>query len=233
MSLKSKIPKSLVVYHSADKVDQLKEIPNNLGFLPNCRALLVGRCNSGKTSVAINIALQAVREGHPYEHITVIHELGNLSNEYELLGDATILEEMPRSLTELYGGEEDEEPPIPKGRKLVIIEDIDAKALDKYQTKFLDRLYGCYSSHLNIDVIYTVQQMFSATPAIRRMMNYLFLWKVNNTDDLQQSARRAGIPVQLLRHMFDRFRDPLHDFIVIAFDSTTRLRLNLFTPVIM
>ena len=105
------------------------------------KACLIGRPNSGKTTVMHNLFLRIQLSAKPFQTLIIIQP--STSKEHDIL-DATItLFDIPEIETIVS---ED------NGKTLIIIDDWDMSKLDNHQKRNLGMLFRYVSSHHNISV---------------------------------------------------------------------------------
>ena len=198
----------IIILPNADKKWHESWTPDrDLLNIPHpCRVLCMGPPNVGKSTLAKNILLKA---DPPYQELYVIHCDPEFTQEYDDLGDFKMLEKVP-------------EPAFWRGavKTLVILDDLEFKAMGKKERKHLDRLFGYVSTHKNISVILCAQEAFSVPTVCRRMANVWVLWRQKDTDSLNAIGRKIGLSVRYMRLLFDRLLTEPRDFIMV--DGTPR-----------
>ncbi len=223
-----------VVYHSKDKSWHEKEISSNLGYLPHpSTAIFVGRPNSGKTSIILNCLAQhwLVPGIKAFEKVILIHKLSDIgSPEYADVGEILeTLHDVPTSIQELFDVEDLDIESIPK--TAIIIEDINIKALKRSQKDFINRLFGCYSTHCNISVYLAAQEPISIPVDIRRQTKYVAIWRYPCSETMNLLSSRFDIKGKDLKALFESICPNPHDCIMLAYESPIRMRKNLFTAI--
>ena len=199
---KVRLPNRLIGIPNPDKYfhENWYEGRNMLNFPHPYRAVLLGRPNTGKSTVAKNLLLRAKPA---FEEVIVIHCDADYTQEYDDLGEKVELRsEIPKP--EEWEGE---------NKTLVILDDLEFKGMNKEQRRNLDRLFGYVSTHKNISVILCCQDAFNVPPIVRRCSNLWVLWKCNDLDSMANVARKTGLKVQDFKRIFDEhmteFRDSL------------------------
>lgn len=179
------------------------------------RAVLCGRPNCGKSTMIKNL----IMFNKPYfKEIIVVHCDPEYTKEYEDI-ECELIDKIP-SPEEFPG----------KDKTLVILDDLEYKNLDKIQKKNLDRLFGFVSTHKNISVTITAQDVFNIPAGVRRCANVWFLWRITDLDALLRIARKLDYTSKQLKYLFDNYIDEnnTHDFIMI--DNTHKtpypIRIN-------
>ena len=183
------------------------------------KACLIGRPNSGKTTVMHNLFLRIQLSAKPFQTLIIIQP--STSKEHNIL-DATItLFDIPEIETIVS---ED------NGKTLIIIDDWDMSKLDNHQKRNLGMLFRYVSSHHNISVLLSYQSFFDIPTIIRKTCNYFFIWKTNNIDELGTIAKRTGYNKKIFQSVFAKYIKDKHDFLVIdqQIDPEFELRKNLY-----
>ena len=213
-----KLPKKIISLKNPDKLFHERWYKNrNLLNIPHpFRAIICGPPNSGKTLIIKNILLRARPE---YKRLYLLHCDGNYTKEYDDI-DIEVLEELPSP--DEWEGEE---------KAMVILDDVDYQAMNKEQSKNLNRLFGFCSTHKNISICLTSQNYFDIPPAIKRMSNFFILWKNIDSDTFKMIARKCGMKLEDFQYIFKNVigNDP-HDslWIDLTDKSPAKLRKNGF-----
>lgn len=238
--LKSKnlgIKKEIHVFNSSDKAFHEKPIQGNLGYLPHpFRIAICAQPNAGKTNFAFNILLQHEREGVPFESIIVIHYMGSTTTEYEPLGDdVRMLDRIPENFRSLFmdleEGDEETDAWMPEQKTIIIFDDMDYKHLNKDQASVFNRLNGCLSTHANISLIMTAQEPISIPVSVRRMINYVTLFKYKDTQTMMLLAQKFGLTRGQLDYIFEHICNKPHDALTLSYEHEPRLRKNGFEAI--
>jgi len=171
------------------------------------RAVIAGRPNCGKSTMIKNLLMF----NKPFfKEIIVVHCDPEYTKEYEDLGEEIeLISEIPPP--EGFTGKE---------KTLVILDDLEYKNLNKLQRKNLDRLFGFVSTHKNISVCLTAQDVFNIPTGVRRCANIWMLWRVCDLDALLNIARKLNYSAKQLKFLFDNYVKTNHDFIMI--DNTNK-----------
>ena len=164
------------------------------------RAVLCGPPNCGKSTLIKNL----IMFNKPYfKEIIVIHCDPEYTKEYDDL-ECELISEIPAP-NEFEG----------KDKTLVILDDLEYKNLTKEQKKNLDRLFGFVSTHKNISVCLTAQDVFNIPAGVRRCANLWLLWRICDLDALIRIARKLNYTNKQLKYLFDNYIDNTHDFIMV------------------
>lgn len=218
MPKKYKLPNELIVIPNPDKSWHAKWTPKTgmLNLPHPFRGVLMGPPNSGKTLIIKNILLHA---DPPFEEVFVVHCDAEFTKEYDDV-EATMLSEIPAP--------EEWEGLV---KTLVIIDDIELTQMKKDQKRNLDRLFGFVSTHKNISVLLTSQEVFSIPPIVRRCSNLWVLWRMNDLDSMSRTARKCGLSADALKSIFDNVMDKKTDslWVDMTDKSPYPLRKNGFT----
>ncbi len=213
-------PNKLHVFHNKDKDWHAAWTPKrNLCNIPHpFRAVLIGRPNCGKTSVAQNIF---IRQEPPFEKLIIVHVDSEYSQEWDACDPSEIIDHIP-DFKEIDGEE----------KTLIIFEDFEVNGLCKENRHKLSRLFGYCSTHKNVSLIVNQQDFSCVSPVIRRMCNLFVLWPGLDPQVLDVYARKIGLRKGLLANLFNQHTRIKHDSIWIDLTSGTPapLRLNCFTP---
>jgi ABC-type phosphate/phosphonate transport system ATPase subunit len=179
MAKSKKLPKKLIHLKNADKHfhEKWTQKRDPLNIPHPYRACIIGKPNSGKTSVIKNIL---VRADPPFETVTVVH-CDEFTEEYADVG-ATVLTQVP-SLDHF-----DREL-----KNLLIIDDISFKNLDPEEKKLLDRCFGYISTHKNVSIMLTSQVFHSIPINIRLCANMFIMWKSNDMRQMSEVADKVGM----------------------------------------
>jgi len=183
------------------------------------KACLIGRPNSGKTTVMHNLFLRIQLSAKPFQTLIIIQP--STSKEHDILYATITLFDIPEIETIVS---ED------NGKTLIIIDDWDMSKLDNHQKRNLGMLFRYVSSHHNISVLLSYQSFFDIPTIIRKTCNYFFIWKTNNIDELGTIAKRTGYNKKIFQSVFAKYIKDKHDFLVIdqQIDPEFELRKNLY-----
>lgn len=233
--IRQNLPRKLIPLPNPDKHDEKWEDDQDPLNLPcPLRAVISAPPNTGKSTIILNIILKSLPE---YKKIWVAH-CSELTKEYDILKndddeddedkpDVTISDILP---PKEWFKEKDADSDR-KCKKLVILDDIDYKLIDKKGAKrdavSLDRLYGFYSSHQFCSVIATCQNFYNLIPAIKRMCNLLIIGKINDALCMKSMAQKIGFHYEIFEKYLKLLKDK-HD--TLWFDMTNQtpypIRLN-------
>lgn len=116
-------------------------------------------------------------------------------------------------------------------KTLVILDDLEFKAMSKDQKRNLDRLFGFVSTHKNISVILCSQDPFSVPAIVRRCSNLWVLWKLPDLDAMSICARKTGLKSQSFNILFNTLNINGHNslWIDMTEKSPYPLRKNGYT----
>ncbi len=222
---KSRLPDELFPLPNPDKDFHEKwYVGRNLLDFPHpFRMIMCSVPNGGKTHCGKHIILR-VGEGHqPFERIYLVHCLKTHTKEYDDL-DVIMLDEIPDP--DGFDGEK---------KTLVILEDLDYLSMSKEQQGRLERLYGAASTHLDISVMLTAQNIFNVCSAVRRCSNIILLWNNHDGDMIKAVARKMNIDPDRLNDALQEKCQGIHDSIWIDFtaNSPAPFRKNGFEPIVL
>lgn len=235
---KSYLPQQIIALPNPDKHDEKwSKGRDPLDFPCPTRAIISAPPNTGKSTIILNMILRAKPE---YKKIWVAH-CSELTKEYDILKneddkfcdddktDVTISDVLPPM--SWFKEKGDNENSDRKTKKLVILDDINYKTIDKKGAKKdavpLDRLFGFYSSHMFCSTIATCQNFYNLDPAIKRMCNLLIIGKVNDALCMKSMAQKIGYHFEV----FEKYLKLLeHNHDTLWFDLTNQtpypVRLN-------
>ena len=178
--IKKKLPKKIIPISNPDKGFHEKwSKGRDMLDLPHpYRVCLLGKPNSGKTTVMKNILIRA---NPPFEEVLIVHCDPENTNEFDDI-NGKIISEIPAP------DELDADV-----KRLIILEDLEYGNMSKEQKGHLDRLYGYVSTHKNTSVMMTAQDGFSIPAICRRCCSLWVIWKIDDTDSLKCIGRRVGM----------------------------------------
>lgn len=222
---KRSLPDEIIPIHNKDKGFHEHWYPsrNLLDFPHPFRMILASKPNCGKTTIILNLILRVTKGKNPFQKIIVVHADPENTHEYESL-DCEMLSQIPSA---------DE---FPGDRKcLVILEDIPLMDLSLSQKSRLERLYGYVSTHKNISVILTTQDIFRVLPTVRRCTNIFVIFNSHDADHVRSLARKLGIGPETLVSSLKTNCAGSHDSLWIDMtpNSPARVRLNGFQKIIL
>jgi hypothetical protein len=188
---------------------------NLLNFPHSFRALFAGIPNSGKTTMIKNIIIRANPE---FERIVVVHGDTEDTLEYDDIG-CEMTDTIPA--IEDYDGEE---------KVLLVIDDIDFSCLSKTELKNLERTFGYVSSHKNVSICITSQDVFRLPKFVRRYCNIFCVWKIKDSDNVGVLNRRLGLRKNVLFELFQKHLHKPIDNLIFDYTKNTPypLRKNGF-----
>ena len=177
------------------------------------RGVLLGKPNSGKTTVMKNIL---VRARPVFEEVLIVHCDAEETQEFDDV-NGEMIDHIP-SPSELD----------PTVKRLIILEDLEYNNMDKIQKAALDRLYGYASTHKNTSVLLTAQDGFSIPAICRRCCNLWVIWRIDDTDSLKAIGRRVGMKAQQFEAIFDKYMPNSKDslWVDMSDGSPYPLRIN-------
>ena len=222
MSKKNKkleLPNKIIPIHNADKNwHECWDDKRNMLNIPHpFRAVLLGKPNSGKSTIVKNLLLRA---DPPFEELYVIHCDSKNTKEYIDCGSKVMmLQEIPKP---------EEWPGLVK--TLVVLDDMEFKQMSKDQKRNLDRLVGYVSTHKNISVCVCSQDAFNVPPIVRRCANLFILWAMADLDSMSRMARKTGLKSHNLYTLFNNILNKPKDSLWVDMSDSTPypLRKNGF-----
>ena len=220
-----RLPDELIHIPNPDKAftEKWTEGRNWLNIPSSFRCVMFGPPGTSKTTTCLNILLRA---DPPFTEIFLWHCDGENTKEYDNLGeDVKRLDSLPPPNDKCWNNE---------NKKLLIIDDIDVKALGKEQMSNLNRVFGYVSTHHNLSVILCVQDCYMIPAICRRCSNLWVLWKNNDYTSMATVARKCGLTAHELKRIFMTVctgpRDSL--WVDMSSGSPAPLRINGYTELI-
>lgn len=199
------------------------------------RGVLFSRPNGGKTTLVLNLILQA--KPH-YNRIFLLHPKLRGS------GDESGTDEEDTDVPEYDSIDYEPLYEIPDHRtfnngcskQLLIIDDLELRTISKEQRKRLNKVASFASSHYNLSILITSQDSFSQVPAsILRFMNWYCVWKYNDLTYMRMLLNRMGISGREAERIMNEMNQyGEHDFLTIdrTDGAPAVYRRNMFTPVL-
>jgi hypothetical protein len=190
--VKKRLPKMIIPIPNPDKGfhESWTKGRDALNLPHPYRVVLLGKPNSGKTTVMKNILIRAKPE---FEEILIVHCDPQTTQEFDDIG-GEMVDHIP-SPDELD----------PDVKRLVILEDLEYNNMDKIQKASLDRLYGYASTHKNTSVMMTAQDGFSIPAICRRCSNLWVIWRIDDSDSLKAIGRRVGMKSKEFEEIFKNY----------------------------
>jgi hypothetical protein len=210
--------KKIIIFKNADK--EFHEKPHeNLGCLTHPFSLLIpGSMNSGKSNVIMNILYNRVQCGRSFQKIYIWH-FDSHSDEYNVIEHEKI-----HGIPELTK--------IDRMKKnLIIIEDVDIKALGKDEISKIDRCLGYICTHMNCSIIITSQQGYAIPVQIRRLNTHLIIWKASDKSFLSTIEQKINCEKGTIKRLLHKYCIEHHDFLLFCFKEKPQIRFNLFEPI--
>lgn len=217
-----RLPKKILALPNQDKTFQEKWETDRdlLNFPASWRCVITARPGTGKTTIAKNILL---RQDPPFKHIYVVH-IDPDTKDYEEVDGVQMLRDIPSVSDPIFDKRD--------RKKLIILDDLEYKFMNKAQLTNLDRLYGYVSSHKNVCCIVIAQDTYNIPPCIRRMSNIWILGKINNDiSSFLSVAQRCGMSRRDFEYVFEKYIKDDHDTLWIdrTKGSPAEYRLNGYT----
>ena len=218
--VKARLPKELIPIKNPDKDWHEKWTPHcdPLNIPHPFRAVLLGKPNSGKTTVMKNILIRAKPA---FEEILIVHCDPEDTQEFDDV-EGEMIDHIPAP---------DELDPTVK--RLVILEDLEYNSMSKPEKASLDRLFGYASTHKNTSVMLTAQDGFSIPAICRRCCNLWVIWRIDDTDSLKAIGRRVGMKAKDFEAIFDKHLPGTKDSLWVDLSDATpyKLRVNGYTMI--
>lgn len=196
------------------------------------RALLTGPPGCSKSTTAKNLLIRA---DPPFDRVIIVHAAPDITKEYDDVKEGTTDEHV--ILTAEIPPVASFEPEIDADgaefwpKTLLIIDDLDLRALNKVAKTNLNRLLGYVSTHCSVSVIVCTQDPFNLKADNRRCINLYVIWRSPDMEALAMMASKVG--VKNLQALFDKYCKNRRDSIWIdtTVDTPFPMRLNGFTPI--
>lgn len=221
-----KLPNELFHLPNPDKEFHEKWYPgrNLLDFPHPFRLTACSKPHGGKTTAGKHVIMRVGEGRRPFERIFVVHCDKEGTMEYDDL-DVIMLDHIPSP----------GEFPDDGKKTLVILEDLDYVSMSKQQQGNLERLFGYVSTHLDVSVMLTAQNVFNVSPAVRRCSNVIVLWNNHDGDMIKAVARKMGLDPDQLNHALQTQCVGPHDSLWIDFTDNTPapFRKNGFEPIML
>lgn len=187
------------------------------------RCVAVGPPNSGKSTAIINLIANA----RPLFARIIVCSVDPEAKEWvHLCDNCEVYQEIP-DFKEVSGED---------GHTLVILEDLMLTSYKGEQEERLDRLFGHGSSHRNITVIATSQDLYRLPVCVRRQSNVFLLWPAPDVASINSVTQRVGLKKG---ELLDLFRElcgtNVQDYICLDLTdgSPAPIRFKLDRPVIL
>lgn len=205
----------------------------NLGDWPcPSRIILIGRPDSGKSTLISNIILKA---RPPYKKIFLSHPTLIKNDDDEDDTDDVVEEYKHIDYIPLA------ELPHPKyfdngcSKQLYVLDDCDLKNLSREQAKFLGKIVSYSSTHYNLTVIISSQNPFSQLPpSLLRFSNVFCFFRYNDLSFIKTIFNRIGISKKNVDKLLNELSSyGTHDFLCVDYtlDSPCRFRKNIYIPI--
>jgi AAA+ ATPase superfamily predicted ATPase len=229
----------LVLFTIKDKVGNEKWTPDRslINYPVPSRILICSKPSSGKTSLILNIILNAKPY---YKKIYLMHQaLKNMDISPD--GDDGVDEEAEEAVSEYASIDYIPLYDIPSPnffkdddnvKKLLVIDDIDLKHLSKQEKHNIGKILSYSSSHYNMTVIIALQDLFQqATVSIARFCNVFTVFPYADITYNRMLLNRMGISGKLSDKIINELKEyRIHDNITIDYteNSPARYRKNIF-----
>lgn len=203
------------------------------------RIVICGRPNAGKTSLIHNLILKA----HPYyERIFLMHPALKKFDEEEDEEDEQSDDELSIPEYDNINYQPLFEFPIPKffnngsKKQLLIVDDVEIRTINKEQKKRLNKIISYASSHYNLTVIISSQDIYSQIPpCVLRFANFVVIWRFNDLRYTRMMLDSIGVSKKDKDQIIDEMKDyGNHEFLVVdnTLDSPHKYRRNGYIKVL-
>lgn len=170
--------------------------------------ICAGKPNSGKSTIAKNILLRHSITDKPFEILYIVHTDPD-TKEYDDVG-GIMLNRIPTS-KDLDS----------KTKQMIILDDLNFKAMKKTEKKALDRLFGYCRTHMNLSICLCVQCWFSIPVRVRQMSNCYVLWRSRDLLNNSMIARRVGMKADEFDYLLKKYCTGRFDSLWIDFTPDT------------
>ena len=232
---------SIVLFPNSDKKHNEKwTIGRDLANFPNpARILICSKPSCGKSTTVLNLIL---RQDPPFRKIYLMHpdlkrtmEDGDDDPDEETVKEYSSIDFIP-----LYGIPDpvyfkpvDEKDA--KTKRLLICDDMELKTLNKDEKKRLNKVLSYSSSHYNMTVIITSQDIFTQlNVAVVRFCNVFIVYPYSSINYNQMILNRFGIGKKLSEKIIDEMKNyGMHDSICIdrTEGSPAPFRKNIYQKI--
>ena len=229
---------SICLFENKDKkFNEFWTEDRDLANFPNpSRILVCSKPNSGKTTLVLNLIL---KQNPPFRKIYLLHpDLKNTLDDDDE-DEMKVKEYDSIDFIPLYGIPDPVYfKPVDKKdamtKKLLIIDDMELKTLNKDEKKRLNKVLSFSSSHYNMSVFTTSQDVFSQIPvSLIRFCNVFITYPYSSINYNQMLLNRFGIPKKLQEKVIDEMKGyGVHDSLCIdrTENSPCSFRKNLYQP---
>jgi hypothetical protein len=232
------LPQAIVPFKCSDKLIDEGWTPERARDLANIpspfRAILVGGCGSGKSTVAKQLL---IHQRPRFSELILVHADGpgegreSGTTEWNDADPTLIMNEIPdlEWFDELCANDD----PCNPVKRLLVIDDLEQTAANKARLRNLALVFRYISTHKSMSVILCHQSMFDIMPLVRKMANVYIIWPPRAKNELTLIANRVGLDKDVLRALFKQLCHDPRDSIMIDLtrNSPQKLRLNMWTPI--
>lgn len=201
--------KKIKVFGNQDKDGKHKERWTKgrdiLNFPSPYRMILLGSPSTGKSNFMKGVICEAkprFKEFYLIHHDTNTHEWDDIDWTYK----SNVI---PNS--NMFHG---------KTKKLLILEDLPLRSLDRKTLARLGRIFGVSSSHHNLTVFISSQDLMGVPPAARRCASVMYLTKTPDISSVGTLASKAGFKPEHLHYLYNKYI--IDDFSSLLIDLTPK-----------
>ena len=219
--------RKITIIPNADKdkgnwMEKWKPNAKNIGRIPHpIRLCAAGSCGRGKTNVLKNLFLTHQSGKRPFQELYIVCcDTG--SQEWIDCEPNAVYDEIPDLDT------------FDKTKKtLLVIDDYEAFGNSSAAQRKLATLFRYKSSHCNLSIFMSYQDLFSIPTIARKCANCFILYKPNSDVEISTFANRVGLKKEDLHHIFKHICNDTYDFLMVDMTIGTpcKLRKNVFTPI--
>jgi len=218
------IGRKIIVIPNEDKDkgnwhEHWKKNPSNIGRIPHpIRLCAAGSCGRGKTNVLKNLFLAHQSSNRKFQELYVVCcDVG--SKEYLDLEPNGVFDEIPD--LDIFDRTK---------KTLLILDDFELFKTGTAQQRKLATLFRYKSSHCNLSVFCSYQNLFEIPPIARKCANCFLLYKPNSDMEITQFANRVGLDADDLHHIYKSICNGTYDslFVDLTINTPCKLRKNVF-----
>ena len=126
-----------------------------------------------------------------FKEVYIIHGDSDCTTEFDDIGPTMMMNEFPP--IEFFDGSQ---------KTLVIIDDVEYSSMNKEQQGRMNKLVRYGSSHKNLTLYFTHQNLFSLPILVRKLCNVFIIWKPRALGELKMIAYRVGMKAEELEYIF-------------------------------
>lgn len=228
---KLRLPNELIIFKNRDKADHehwgqsKKPTTKVLNFPAPFIYVLLGKRNSGKTNIIMNVLLHQKPSFEKY----FMWSQSPMSKEYEMIDDLQVFDTCPHLEDDLLEELQENGKPF---KSVLIVDDVNLETLNKEDYDRFSRIIKHGSSHYNISLIITCHDLIQCPKICRRLADIITLFKLQ-PETIKIIGQKIGMPNEELFRMFEDNVKEYHDSLTIDMtqNSPMPFRKNLFEEI--